>query len=159
MYNLYKGYCQGSAISVISYVDGFYTKMSITLHFVSCIEDWSGNIHKKLRKRSPLPIWMGTVEASYCTMPFISIKIYRQRISRNGRLLPKWTICDRNCETQYFHLFRRTLPLLEDVPLNVREGMWFQHEGTLPQLSCQVRNWLNNHFSGTWIGSGDGGVE
>jgi hypothetical protein len=100
---------------------------------------------------------MGTVQSSYYSMLFTSTKIYLQRLGRNHRPLPIWTICDKNCEDQYFHVFTRTLPLLKDVPLNVRESKWFQHEGTLPQLSCQVRNWLNNHFSDTQIGSEAGG--
>jgi hypothetical protein len=33
--------------------------------------------------------------------------------------------------------------LSEDVPLNVREGMWFQHDGDPLHFSTQMRNWLN----------------
>jgi hypothetical protein len=43
-------------------------------------------------------------------------------------------------------------PFLEDVPLNVREGMSFQHDGAPPHFSNQVYNSLKNHFPDTWTG-------
>jgi len=43
--------------------------------------------------------------------------------------------------------------LLEDVPLNKRGRMYFQHDGA-PHSSREVRNFLNCRFPGRWIGRG-----
>jgi len=44
--------------------------------------------------------------------------------------------------------------LLEDVPLNKRDLLYFQHDGAPPHSSREVRNFLNYRFSGRWIGRG-----
>ena len=46
------------------------------------------------------------------------------------------------------------LRLLEDVPLNKRGRMYFQHGGALPHSSREVRNFLNYRFPGRWLGGG-----
>jgi hypothetical protein len=43
---------------------------------------------------------------------------------------------------------------MEDVSLNVRDGMWFQHDNTPPHFSRQVHNWMNNRFPNAWVGHG-----
>jgi hypothetical protein len=43
--------------------------------------------------------------------------------------------------------------LLEDVSLNKRGRMYFQCDRA-PHFSCEVRNSLNCHFPGWWIGRG-----
>jgi hypothetical protein len=42
---------------------------------------------------------------------------------------------------------------LEDVPLNKRGRMYFQHDGA-PHSACEVRNFLKERFPGRWIGRG-----
>ena len=44
--------------------------------------------------------------------------------------------------------------ILEDVPLNKRGRMYFQHHGAPPHSSREVRNFLNYRFPGRWIGRG-----
>ena len=44
--------------------------------------------------------------------------------------------------------------LLEDVPLNKRGRMYFQHDGAPPHSSREVRNFLNYRFLRRWIGCG-----
>jgi len=44
--------------------------------------------------------------------------------------------------------------LLEDVPLNKRGRMYFQHDGAPPHSSREVRNFLNYRFPGRWIRRG-----
>ena len=44
--------------------------------------------------------------------------------------------------------------LLEDVPLNKRGRIYFQHDGVHPHSSRQVRNFLNYSFPGQWIRHG-----
>jgi len=51
--------------------------------------------------------------------------------------------------------FLQELPQpLEDVPLNKRGRMYFQHDGAPPHSSHEVRNFLNYRFPGQWIGRG-----
>jgi hypothetical protein len=154
MYNLYMGYCHGPASFVTSYVDGFYTKMSINSTF--CVV-YRGLIRLHSQESaSSQPTWMGTVEASYCTMPFISTKIYRQRLGRNGRLLPSWTIRGRNCETQYFNLFRRTLPLLRTFPLTFARACGFSTKELFPNFHAKfATGWtatFQTHVSAVGMG-------
>jgi hypothetical protein len=55
-------------------------------------------------------------------------------------------------EILYVDFLDRTFPLLlKDVPSNVHEGMWFQHDCPSP-FSHQVSIWLDSHFQNTWIG-------
>lgn len=44
--------------------------------------------------------------------------------------------------------------LLEDIPLDVRRQMWFQHDGAPPHSSGPVVNWLNENYLDRWIGRG-----
>ena len=55
----------------------------------------------------------------------------------------------------YLRFLHEELPrLLEDVPLNKRGRMYFQHDGSPPHSSHEVRNFLNYRFPGRWIGRG-----
>jgi len=57
-------------------------------------------------------------------------------------------------EEAYLRFLQEELPrLLEDVPLNKRR-MYFQHDGIPHHSSREVRNVLNYHFPGRWIGRG-----
>ena len=50
-------------------------------------------------------------------------------------------------------LTRDVLPdVLDDVPLRLRVGMWFMHDGAPPHFSRIARQYLNDHFPGKWIG-------
>jgi len=55
----------------------------------------------------------------------------------------------------YLRFLQEELPrLLEDVPLNKRARMYFQHDGAPPHSSREVVNFLNCRFPGRWIGRG-----
>jgi len=55
----------------------------------------------------------------------------------------------------YLRFLQEELPrLLEDVPLNKRGRMYFQHDGAPPHSSREVTNFLNYRFPGRWIGRG-----
>ena len=55
----------------------------------------------------------------------------------------------------YLRFLQEELPrLLEDVPLNKRGRMYFQHDEAPPHFSREVRNFLNYRFPGRWIGRG-----
>ena len=55
----------------------------------------------------------------------------------------------------YCVFLRDVLPeLLENVPLVIRENMWFQHDGAPAHFSNRARNHLNRSFGARWIGRG-----
>lgn len=55
----------------------------------------------------------------------------------------------------YTHFLREELPmLLEDVPLAVRNEMWFMHDGAPAHFSLMARQHLDEAFENRWIGRG-----
>ncbi|KAJ8962287.1 hypothetical protein NQ318_018266 [Aromia moschata] len=55
----------------------------------------------------------------------------------------------------YLNFLQNDLPiLLEDVPLNLRHQMIFQHDGAPPHFSLAVRRYLDETFP-VWIGRSD----
>lgn len=44
--------------------------------------------------------------------------------------------------------------LLEDVPLELRQNMWFMHDGAPPHFALPVRDYLNEQFPHRWFGRG-----
>lgn len=55
----------------------------------------------------------------------------------------------------YLQFLTDTLPiLLEDVPLNIRRDMWFQHDGAPAHSAHEVINHLDTTFYQRWIGRG-----
>lgn len=55
----------------------------------------------------------------------------------------------------YLNFLREELPtLFEDVPLQLRQKMWFMHDGAPPHFCVPVRDHLNAHFRNQWIGRG-----
>lgn len=63
---------------------------------------------------------------------------------------------DRHLNSQvYSDFLRHDLPiLLEDIPLMVRQRMWFQHDGAPAHYGIGVRNFLNHEYPQRWIGRG-----
>lgn len=55
----------------------------------------------------------------------------------------------------YLNFLRDHLPmLLEDVSLEIRRTMWFQHDGCPAHFSREVRDFLETRFPHRWIGRG-----
>lgn len=53
----------------------------------------------------------------------------------------------------YLHFLNYTLPvLLENVPLQLRRNMWYQHDGAPPHTTGAVGDFLNERFPARWIG-------
>ena len=46
------------------------------------------------------------------------------------------------------------LEMLENVLLQVRQWLWFQHDGAPAHFALDVREYLNNVFPNHWIGRG-----
>ena len=59
----------------------------------------------------------------------------------------------------YITFIRDILPeMLENVPLQVRQRLWFQHDGAPAHFALHVRKYLNNVFLNRWNGR-DGSVQ
>lgn len=55
----------------------------------------------------------------------------------------------------YLNFLINDLPaLLEDIPLQVRRDLWFQHDGCPAHFSQGVRNFLDQTYPNRWIGRG-----
>jgi hypothetical protein len=55
----------------------------------------------------------------------------------------------------YDDFLEETLQLLvANVPVQVHESMWFQHDGAPTHFAHRVRSWLDNDFPDRWIGHG-----
>ena len=57
--------------------------------------------------------------------------------------------------TKYVDFFSTRLhEILEQVPVDVRVGMRFTHDGASPHFRRVARQFLNRHFANKWIGRG-----
>jgi hypothetical protein len=53
----------------------------------------------------------------------------------------------------YAIFLENTLPiLLDEVPLNIRERMWFMHDGCPAHSTRRATNILNQKFPKRWLG-------
>jgi len=84
---------------------------------------------------------------------------FQQRFSVNvwcavldDQMIGPFILVGRLTGEAYLRFLQEELPrLLEDVPLNKRGRMHFQHDGAPPHFSREVRNFLNYRFPGrTW---------
>lgn len=72
----------------------------------------------------------------------------------NNNLLGLHVLNERLNADYYRRFLDNTLfDLLEDVPLNVIQNMWYQHDGAPPHRGRVVVGWLNEHFGNRWIGN------
>ena len=56
----------------------------------------------------------------------------------------------------YLIFLQEILPtLLEDLPLLLRQNMWFIHDGAPPHFSVPVRQYLTTIYPNQWIGRGN----
>jgi hypothetical protein len=62
---------------------------------------------------------------------------------------------DRLTAQRYCDFLETVLPgLLENVPLAVRQRLWFQHNRAPAHYGEDVQQWLNVTYPGRWIGRG-----
>ncbi|KAJ8887785.1 hypothetical protein PR048_014003 [Dryococelus australis] len=70
-------------------------------------------------------------------------------------LVRPYILLDRLRSGNYHVFVYEVLPLLlEDVPLAVRQQLWFQHDGAHPHCDVNFRNCVNQRFHNHWIGRG-----
>ncbi|KOC71338.1 hypothetical protein WH47_05048 [Habropoda laboriosa] len=62
---------------------------------------------------------------------------------------------DRLNGPTYIHFLEHVLPgLLEEIPLEIRRNMYFQHDGASAHYAANVRTYLDEAFRDRWIGRG-----
>nr|QLJ84872.1 transposase-like protein [Dichotomius schiffleri] len=70
-------------------------------------------------------------------------------------LIGPYRLPDRLDGPGYLRFLQESLlELLEDVPLNLRQNMFFMHDGAPPHFARAVREYLNEQFADRWIGRG-----
>ena len=70
----------------------------------------------------------------------------------DDQLIGPFVLEDRLTGEAYLRFLQEELPrLLEDVPLNKRDRMCFQHDGAPPHSSLEVINFLNYRFTWQYI--------
>ena len=63
----------------------------------------------------------------------------------NGRLIGPYLLPARLTGANYLIFLQEILPeLLQDIPLGIRQHMWFQHDGAPPHFTRAVLHYLNN---------------
>lgn len=73
----------------------------------------------------------------------------------DGRMIGPFELPPRLNGAGYLQFLRRDLGnLLADVPQEVRERMWLQHDGAPAHYSRQVTEFLNVTYPNRWIGRG-----
>lgn len=73
----------------------------------------------------------------------------------NGHLIGPYFFQRNVDRNSYLELLRDHLPvLLENVELATRQRLWLQQDGASPHFAVIVRQFLNNHYNGRWIGRG-----
>lgn len=71
----------------------------------------------------------------------------------NGKLIDPFLLPARITGAAYLHFLQNSLPgLLENVPLYIRQVMWFLHDSAPAHFSRLVRNHLNLEFPHRWVG-------
>lgn len=72
-----------------------------------------------------------------------------------GRVIGPFELPPRLNGAAYLQFLRTDFnTLLEDIPQEVRERMWLQHDGAPAHYSRQVTNYLNESYTNRWIGRG-----
>lgn len=88
------------------------------------------------------------------------VKSHQQRFSLNvwagmigSYLLGPYFMPPRLNGEVYMHFLDQSLPeLLEDIPLVIRQRMWFQHDGAPAHSSYEISHHLDTNFPDRWIG-------
>lgn len=72
-----------------------------------------------------------------------------------GRLIGPHVLPPRLNGVRYLHFLENVLvDLLDDIPLDVRQNVWFLHDGAPPHNAREVRDWLDHNYNQRWIGRG-----
>ena len=91
----------------------------------------------------------------------VRVRNFQHRLSINiwcgifeGRLLPLLVLPHRLNANSYLEILENQVEDMLDntIPLNLRNRMWFQHDGAPPHVGRNVVRWLNNKFNQRWIG-------
>lgn len=100
------------------------------------LENPHGVVESKNQVRFSLNVWGGIVGDCLIGPVFLEPRL-------NGQ--------------NYHRLLSHTLPpLFEDIPIGIRQRMWFLHDGAPAHFSLLARNWLSQpqNYGNHWIGRG-----
>ncbi|KZC12298.1 hypothetical protein WN55_04088 [Dufourea novaeangliae] len=71
----------------------------------------------------------------------------------NGEIIGPYFIDSTLNTSRYKHILTEILPhLLENIPLHIRQTMWFQQDGCLAHSARIITQFLNVTFGDRWIG-------
>lgn len=72
----------------------------------------------------------------------------------NNRLVGMHFLNNRMNAQYYLNFLETSLTEhLDDLPLNIIQTVWFQHDGAPPHNARHVTEWLNRNFGNNWIGN------
>ena len=160
MHTTFKGYiryCQPILLHALSSVRGFCTAASTSPYFHGAFSSQM-NVHTRdcvLNSRNS-HVWAD--ENSHAP----HVHGFQQRFSVNvwagildGHVIGPYQLPSRLTGPIYLIFLQQVLGVLLDaVPLNVRQDMWFQHDGAPPHFSLHVRELMDRRFEQRWIGRG-----
>lgn len=70
-----------------------------------------------------------------------------------NRLIGPHILPHRLNSEAYLQFLRDDLPcLLENISLQLRRDMWFQHDGAPAHTTNRIRDWINSKYPNRWIG-------
>lgn len=73
----------------------------------------------------------------------------------DGRIIGPYFLPPRLDGARFLEFLNEGLfDLIEDLPINVRQNLWFQMDGSPAHYSRIVRNWMDHNYRGKWIGRG-----
>ena len=73
----------------------------------------------------------------------------------NDFLIDPYILPKRLIGESYHNSLKQMLPeLLQDVPIAIRNLIWFQHDGTPAKFSADMSAYMKDMFGATWIGRG-----
>lgn len=73
----------------------------------------------------------------------------------DGRIIGPYIFNESLTGLNYLNFLNNELPvLLEDVTLDIRRSMLFQHDGCPAHFAVNVRQFLDERFPARWIGRG-----
>lgn len=105
------------------------------VHFWAPKENRNPNKRPKgSQRRFSLNVWMGIID--------------------NNLIGPFFLPNNLNAESYENFLRNDLFGLMQDVPLETRRHMWYQHDGCPAHFRITVRQWLDQNFPNRWIGRG-----
>lgn len=103
-------------------------------HYAYIGDNPHATVEKKHQQRFSINVWIGVI---------------------GNQLLGPVELPSRLTGQEYLNFLQNVLPdLIDDVPLMIRNNLWFMHDGCPAHFSREVRRFLDNNYNDKWIGRG-----